>query len=147
MTESPFDPRTVLFAKHAQHVVLVHFPIGLRLASVIFEVLGNWRRNAALISASYYNQPSAAIASLPVVATGLLAWQFGLEGSKRKGNLPMHLVFGLTTSLLMWSVVRLYRSTEAKWIRLRYFAQVLTAVCASVTGHLGGFVSGVNHAQ
>jgi hypothetical protein len=47
----------------------------------------------------------------------------------------------------MWSVVRLYRSTEAKWIRLRYFAQVLTAVCVSVTGHLGGFVSGVNHAQ
>jgi uncharacterized membrane protein len=99
MTESPFDPGTVLFAKHAQHVVLVHFPIGLGLASVIFEVLGNWRRNAALISASYYNQPSAAIASLPVVATGLLAWQFELEGSKRKGNLLMHLVFGLTTSL------------------------------------------------
>jgi uncharacterized membrane protein len=28
-TVNPFDPTTILFAKHAQHVVLVHFPIGL----------------------------------------------------------------------------------------------------------------------
>jgi hypothetical protein len=28
---SPFDPKTVLLAKHAQHVVLIHFPIALFL--------------------------------------------------------------------------------------------------------------------
>ncbi len=147
MMESPFDPRTVLFAKHAQHVVLVHFPIGLCLTSVVFEVLGKWRSNAALISASYYNQLAASIASLPVMATGLLAWRFQLEGATLKGNLLTHLIFGVATSILMWSVVVLYRSTEAKWIRIRYIAQVLTAVCVSVTGHLGGFVSGVNGGQ
>jgi|SRR5215831_4233686 len=147
MMESPFDPRTVLLAKHAQHVVLVHFPIGLCLTSVVFEVLGKWRSNEALISASYYNQLAASIASLPVVATGLLAWQFQLEGSKLKGNLLMHLVFGLATSVLMWLVVALYRKNEARWIRLRYLAQVLTALSVSVTGHLGGFVSGVNGGQ
>jgi uncharacterized membrane protein len=147
MMESPFDPRTVLFAKHAQHVVLVHFPIGLCLTSVIFEVMGKWRANAALISASYYNQLSAAIASIPVVATGLLAWHFQLEGSRLKGNLLLHLIFGVTTSLLMWSVVALYRSADTKWVRARYLAQVLTAVCVSITGHLGGFVSGVNGGQ
>ena len=38
MVNNPFDPRTVLFARHAQHVVLVHFPIGLCLTAVIFEV-------------------------------------------------------------------------------------------------------------
>jgi len=141
--ESPFDPRSVLFAKHAQHLVLVHFPIGLCLTSTIFEVLGKWRSNAALISASYYNQLSAAIASLPVIVTGLLAWRFQLEGATRKGNLLLHLIFGVTTSFLMWSVVALYRRTETKWVRIRYFAQVLTAICVSITGHLGGFVSGL----
>ena len=145
--ENPFDPRTVLFAKHAQHVVLVHFPIGLCLTSVIFEVLGKWRSSAALISASYYNQLTAAIATVPVVVTGLLAWHYQLEGAKLKGNLFLHLVFGVATSLLMWSVVALYRSNEAKWIRVRYLVQVLTAVCVSATGHLGGFVSGVNGGQ
>ena len=35
--QNPFDPRTVLFAKHAQHVVLIHFPIALFLAGVVFS--------------------------------------------------------------------------------------------------------------
>lgn len=144
--ESPFDPRTVLFAKHAQHVVLVHFPIGLCLTSVIFEVLGKWRAHAGLISASYYNQVAAAVASVPVVATGLLAWHFQLEGARLKGNLLMHLIFGWLASLLMWTVVLLYRRTETRWIKIRYGVQFVTAIVISITGHLGGFVSGVNSA-
>jgi uncharacterized membrane protein len=145
--ENPFDPRTVLFAKHAQHVVLVHFPIGLCLTAVIFEVLGKWRANAALISAAYYNQLAAAIASVPVVATGLLAWHFQLEGAKLKGNLLLHLVFGGLSSLLMWIVVAFYRRQGPTGVRLRYAAQLITAIVISITGHLGGFVSGVNGGQ
>jgi len=144
--ENPFDPRTVLFAKHAQHVVLVHFPIGLCLTSVIFEVLGKWRSNDKLISASYYNQLAAAVASVPVVITGILAWRFQLEGAHLKGNLLMHLIFGWLSSLLMWSVLLMYRKTEARWVKIRYAVQVVTAIVISVTGHLGGFVSGVNGA-
>ncbi len=147
MMESPFDPRSVLFAKHAQHVVLVHFPIGLCLTSVIFEVLGRWRASAALISASYYNQLAAAVASIPVVITGLLAWRFQLEGAHLKGNLLLHLIFGWLSSLLMWSVLLLYRKTESRWVRIRYAVQFATAIVISVTGHLGGFVSGVNGGQ
>lgn len=142
--ENPFDPRTVIFAKHAQHVVLVHFPIGLCLTAVIFEVIGKWRKHAGLISASYYNQVAAAIASVPVVATGLLAWQFQLEGAHLKGNLLLHLIFGSLASILMWTVVLLYRRTEASWVKIRYAVQFATAIVISMTGHLGGFVSGVN---
>ena len=29
MSVNPFDLKTVLLAKHAQHVVLIHFPIAL----------------------------------------------------------------------------------------------------------------------
>jgi hypothetical protein len=58
--------------------------------------------------------------------------------------LLLHLTFGVVTSILMWSVVALYRRTETKWIRIRYFVQILTAICVSITGHVGGFVSGVN---
>lgn len=145
--ENPFDPRTVLLAKHAQHVVLVHFPIGLCLMAVIFEILGKWRVNTALLSASYYNQVAAAIMALPTIITGILAWRLQLEGSKLKGNLLLHLLFAWATTLAMWAVVLLYRRTEAKWVRVRYLAQALTAILVSITGHLGGFVSGVNGGQ
>jgi uncharacterized membrane protein len=141
---NPFDPRTVLLARHAQHVVLVHFPIGLCLTAVIFEVLGKWRENAALVSAAYYNQLAAAIASLPVVMTGLLAWRYQLEGARLKGNLLLHLFFGCVSSILMWSVVALYRRSDRVWTKCRYLVQFVTAMAIAITGHLGGFVSGVN---
>ena len=123
------------------------FPIGLCLTAVIFEVIGKWRANAALISASYYNQLAAAVASLPVIATGILAWHFQLEGARLKGNLLLHLIFGCISSALMWTVVLLYRRSDSAGIRMRYAVQFLTAIIISITGHLGGFVSGVNGGQ
>ena len=35
---NPFDPKTVLLAKHAQHVVLIHFPIALYLSGTLFDL-------------------------------------------------------------------------------------------------------------
>jgi uncharacterized membrane protein len=34
-----FDLRTILLAKHAQHVVLIHFPIGLFVTGVGLDLL------------------------------------------------------------------------------------------------------------
>jgi len=44
MSVNPFDIRTVILAKHAQHVVLIHFPIALFTAAVAFDFLGTGRR-------------------------------------------------------------------------------------------------------
>jgi uncharacterized membrane protein len=33
---NPFDLKTVLLAKHAQHVVLIHFPIALFITAAAF---------------------------------------------------------------------------------------------------------------
>ena len=38
MSVNPFDIKTVLLAKHAQHVVLIHFPIALFTAAVAFDL-------------------------------------------------------------------------------------------------------------
>jgi len=40
----PFDVTTTLFAKHAQHVVLIHFPIALFIIGVFFDFLAQWKR-------------------------------------------------------------------------------------------------------
>src|SRR6267154_137256 len=68
---NPFDLKSVLLARHAQHVVLIHFPIALFLVSVAFDFAAQWKRNTTLATVAYYNLTVAAISSLPVVATGL----------------------------------------------------------------------------
>jgi hypothetical protein len=40
----PFDLKTVLFAKHAQHVVLIHFPIALFIIGVLFDFLAQCKK-------------------------------------------------------------------------------------------------------
>ena len=92
---NPFDLKTVLLAKHAQHVVLVHFPIALFISAVGFDLVAQWTKRSGLADAAYYNLLVAAISTLPVLVTGILAWQFQLEGQKLKGILVLHLIFRL----------------------------------------------------
>ena len=57
----PFDLKSVVLAKHAQHVVLIHFPIALFLTSVMFDFIAHWTKNRALAAVAYYNLMVAAI--------------------------------------------------------------------------------------
>src|SRR5271166_4184438 len=97
----PFDLKTVLLAKHAQHVVLVHFPIALFLTGVAFDFAAHWTKRAALAAAAYLNILVAAAAVPPTLATGIAAWHWQLEGQKLKGLLLLHLALGCTSSLLI----------------------------------------------
>lgn len=69
----PFDLRTALLAKHAQHVVLIHFPIALFLAGVAFDVFAQRLKRPGIADAAYFNFLVAAFSTLPVLASGLLA--------------------------------------------------------------------------
>jgi uncharacterized membrane protein len=144
----PFDLKTVLLAKHAQHVVLVHFPIALFLTGVFCDVLAHWGRKRKLIPVAQFNLDAAALMAIPVVITGFLAWQWQLEGQRLKGALLMHLILGLSSVALCWLVVLLRTrewKLEASTLPASHGLLELTAVVVvAVTGHLGGFVSGVN---
>jgi uncharacterized membrane protein len=97
---NPFDPKSVLLAKHAQHVVLIHFPIALFVAGVTFDLLAVWKQSRGLATAVYYNLTAAAISTVPAAATGVLAWQWQLEGKHLKGVLLLHLILGLASTTL-----------------------------------------------
>jgi uncharacterized membrane protein len=144
----PFDVRTILLAKHAQHVVLIHFPIALFIIGVFFDFLAQWKRQRLLAAAAYYNLFVAAIATLPVVVTGILAWQWELEGQKPKGILLMHLVMGCVSAVLIcvvWFIhMRTRRNQEEDLPGYRLPIEAAAVVIVAVTGHLGGFLSGVN---
>ena len=145
---NPFDVKTIIFAKHAQHVVLIHFPIALFIIGVFFDFLAQWKRQSLLAAAAYYNLLVAAIATLPVVVTGILAWQWELDGQKLKGILFMHLVMGCVSSVLIcivWFIhMRTRRKQEEALPGYRLPIEAAAVVIVALTGHLGGFLSGVN---
>jgi uncharacterized membrane protein len=144
----PFDIKSALLAKHAQHVVLIHFPIALFIMGVAFDFLAQWTGKKALAAAAYYNLLAAAVSTLPVLATGLLAWQFALEGQRLKGILLMHLMLAFVTSALIWLVGWLHykagRKPEQSLPGYCLPLEFVGAMLIALTGHLGSFLSGVN---
>jgi len=144
---NPFDLKTVLLAKHAQHVVLIHFPIALFLTAVAFDLFAQWTKRPGLADGAYYNLLVAAISTLPVLATGLLAWQFQLEGQKLKGVLLLHLVLACVSSVVIWLVWGVHfraRRRAGVLPSYRLAFEFLGVGLVALTAHLGGFLSGVN---
>lgn len=145
---NPFDLKTALLAKHAQHVVLIHFPIALFIAGAAFDFAAQWSKRQALAAAAYYNFAAAAVMAVPVLATGILAWQFALEGQRLKGTLLLHLVFGWISSLFIWLVWWIHFRAQRKHAfplpAYRLPMEALAVAVVAFTGHLGGFLSGVN---
>ena len=144
---NPFDLKTVFLAKHAQHVVLIHFPIALFITAVAFDLIAQWTKRRGLAQAAYYNLVVAAISTVPVVATGLLAWQFQLEGQKPKGILLLHLVLACVSTMMIWLVWWVHFRSRRRNLYLpsyRLAVEVLAVGIVALTGHLGGFLSGVN---
>jgi uncharacterized membrane protein len=144
---NPFDVKTVLLAKHGQHVVLIHFPIALLIIAVLFDLIAQWTKRNSLADAAYYNLLVAALSTVPVLATGLIAWRFALEGQKLKGILLAHLVLGCVSSVMIWIVwwfhFRLRRQkTPLPSYRLAF--EILAVGVVGLTAHLGGFLSGVS---
>ena len=140
--------KTVLFAKHAQHVVLIHFPIALFIIGVIFDFIAQWTKRRLMAAAAYFNLLVAALSTIPVLITGILAWQWELEGQRLEGILLMHLVLGCVSSLLIWVVWFIHRRTQRKPGAVlpgyRLPIEALAVALVGLTAHLGGFLSGVN---
>lgn len=144
----PFDIKAALLAKHAQHVVLIHFPIALFIAGVAFDFLAQWKNRRLLAVAARCNFFVAALMTVPVLMTGILAWQWQLEGQRLKGILLMHLILGFSSSVLIWVVWIIHRNSERKSgaVLPGYLLplETVAAMLVAFTGHLGGFLSGVN---
>jgi uncharacterized membrane protein len=144
---SPFDPKTALLAKHAQHVVLIHFPIALFIMGVAFDLAAQWTKRSGLAEAAYYNLLTAAASTFPVLITGILAWQYQLEGQKLKGILLLHLVLASLSTLMIWLVWWTHFRRRGRGTALpsyRFAIEFLGVGLVALTGHLGGFLSGVN---
>jgi uncharacterized membrane protein len=143
---NPFDVKAALLAGHAQHPVIIHFPIALFIASVVFDWLAVWRKQPMFAVVAYYNLLGAALTIPIAIATGLGAWQWQLEGATIKGNLRLHMICAVTTALLIFllSWMRSRVRSKGSSLSIGYWALTLVAlVVITLTGHLGGILSGV----
>jgi uncharacterized membrane protein len=144
----PFDLKSTLLARHAQHVVLVHFPIALFLAGVGFDFFGQWSKKRNFSAVVSYDLLVAAVSSVPAIATGVLAWRWQLEGQRLKGIVLLHLTMGCVSGVLIWLVwtihFRAHRNPGSKLPVYRLPIELVGAAVIAVTAHLGGFLSGVN---
>ena len=143
---NPFDVKAALLQGHAQHPVIVHFPIALFIASAVFDILAIWRKQPVFSAVAYFNLLGAALTIPLAIATGLGAWRWQLEGARLKGNLQLHLICALTTGaiifLLCWRRSRLRAKGDSPGVG--YFAvMALGLMMITLTGHIGGILSGV----
>jgi uncharacterized membrane protein len=147
----PFDLKSALLAKHAQHVVMIHFPIALFLTGAAFDCAAHWMKDtpkkATLAAAASLNIIVAAAAVFPTLATGIAAWQWQLDGKKLKGLLLLHFALGCASGLLICLIAWIHfrqRSASGTLPRYRLPLELVTAALVALTAHLGGFLSGVN---
>src|SRR3981189_3080921 len=147
MSLNPFDINNTLLAKHAQHVGLIPFRTALVITGAAFDFLSQWTKRRGLVEAAYYNFLVAAISTIPTLATGFLAWKLALEGQKLKGILLEHLILGWTSSLLIWVIWATHfraRRHPKMPPTYRLWIEIAAVAIIALTGHLGGFLSGVN---
>ena len=145
---NPFDPRTILLAKHAQHVVLIHFRIALFMTGVGLDLLSRGKRDSHIASAAYWNLSMAAATVIPAVLTGLLAWQFALDGKRLKGLLLLHVIAAAIAALLViaswWMHRRMRKAGPALLPGYRIPIELVGVAAIGFAAHLGAFLSGVN---
>jgi uncharacterized membrane protein len=109
--------------------------------------MAQWTKRRGLADSAYYNLLAAAMSTLPVLATGILAWQFQLEGQKLKGLLLLHLVLACISIVMIWLIWWLHFRARRRAEALPSYRMAIEFIAVGIvalTGHLGGFLSGVN---
>jgi uncharacterized membrane protein len=105
--------------------------------------------NRSLNTAANINLIAAAVTGTLSLITGLLAWRFAFGGEDLSNDrwLLFHLVLGIVTSILLWIVwgvrAKSARDGTNPVSALYLVLGFVTLLVISVTGHLGGVISGV----
>src|SRR5208282_5582987 len=120
----------------------------LFIAGVGLDFVAQWTKRSELRFVAYVNLLLAAVMAVPAVGTGLVAWQWALEGHRIKGILLLHIVFALTSAVVIWIVWWIHfraRRVAGKTLpNYRLVLECVGVVLLAIAGHLGGFLSGVN---
>lgn len=130
------------FMAHPLHPVLVHFPIGLWAASLVFDVISFTQSNLVMgnffVRCSYYCILLGVIMALPTAITGLAEFTSIPRATEPKRIATTHLILNLL--LVIGYVIQLIaRSTTAVQVGTGVFIfNLIEVFVLAYSGYLGG---------
>lgn len=132
-----------LISVHPWHTLMVHFPIALTAAALLFVVLALWRRSECLEHAAFY---AIALAAVTTVLAGLTGQRDNIV--RFEGGAPfIPLKIFLATSLFVLTAAMAYsrwRRRDLLWspssMVLYVAAFVGSFALAAVLGFIGGTI-------
>jgi uncharacterized membrane protein len=120
-----------------------HFPIGLLIASFLFDFVAYFARRDPLTrdlhAAAFYSLLLAALASSAAVFTGLMLthWQVGGSGNLAKHHLFLWPAFALLVALAVWRLI-----VQGRASRIAFGIYLAVAAIASVFIAIAGYWGG-----
>ena len=134
---------TTVFETHPWHVPMVHFPIALSGAALLFLLLALWQRNELLERAAFYNISLAAVSTIVAGATGYRDYVVRYEGDAPYANAKIFLAISLFVLATVIAVSR-WRQPDLLWKPSTMILYLLGfAGCfmlAATLGFLGGVI-------
>ncbi len=139
----PFDLKSALLAKHAQHVVLIHFPIALFLTGAAFDLAARWTKNAtkrpALAAAAYLRPSRRCCFCAAGRRHGHRRLAVATGGAQAQGSLDLHpLSWGAPPVSLFvsveWIHFQQHQASDSALPSYRLPLELLTAVVIVLTG-------------
>lgn len=130
------------FMKHPLHPILVHFPVGLWIASLVFDFLYFKSNNSDFARTSYYCIIGGLIGSLLAATTGLAEYQEIPVNTIPRRIATFHFVLNLII-ILLYSINFIARATPVGSAvnTITIFQLVLSCISVvllSISGYLGG---------
>jgi len=128
---------------HPWHSMVVHFPIGLTGAALLFIALGRWRRNESLEHAAFFVITLAALSTIVAGVTGMRDNLVRFDGTAP--FVPVKIFLAITLLLLTTAlVVTRWRKREVLWsprTTVLYLAGFAVSFLLAITlGFLGGVI-------
>jgi uncharacterized membrane protein len=128
---------------HPWHSIVVHFPIGLTGAALLFLVLALWQQNEALEKAAFFSITLAAVSTVVAGLTGMRDNIVRFDGAAPLVNVKIFLAI---TLLVLTSVTAFsrWRQQEILWkpaTMVLYAAAFLGSFALTIVlGFLGGVI-------
>ena len=121
------------------HPMIVHFPVGLLISGVVFEIYGALRSDEAAETAGRFNIRFGFWCLFPVLLVGFLG-MISLENTEKfRDFLSSHLKFAFVTAGVFISAMLVSRYLRKPWGRVLYFLVIVVGgICVLSTGYFGG---------